>query len=144
VSEIRTFEDLIVWQKAHQFFLDVVQDVSTFSPGMVGRVIANQVLRSAGSISANIAEGFGRRTGKEYTHYLIVARGSTTETLNWYLKCRDLRLIDSDVFMSRRAMLEEILKMLNRMVSQQLNKRTANSLIPSSLFHGFHPTLLSC
>ena len=130
MSEIRIFEDLIVWQKAHKFFLDVVQDVSTFSPGMAGRVIANQVLRSAGSISANIAEGFGRRTGKEYTHYLIVARGSTTETLNWYLKCRDLRLIDSDVFTSRRAMLEEILKMLNRMVSQQLNKRTANSPIP--------------
>jgi four helix bundle protein len=79
-------------------------------------------LRSASSISANIAEGFGRRTGKEYTHYLIVARGSTTETLNWYLKCRDLHLIEPAVFANRRATLEEILKMLNRMVSQQLAK----------------------
>ncbi len=89
---------------------------------MAGRVIANQVLRSASSISANIAEGFGRRTGKEYTHYLIVARGSTTETLDWYIKCRDLHLIDAAVFVTRRAALEEILKMLNRMVSQQLAK----------------------
>jgi len=124
VSEIRSFEDLIVWQRAHQFFLDVVQDVDAFAPRMAARVIANQVLRSASSISANIAEGFGRRRGKEYTHYLIVARGSTTETLDWYLKCRDLHLIDSAVFLSRLATLEEVLKMLNRMISQQLNKRS--------------------
>ena len=122
VGEIRSFEDLIVWQKAHRFFIDVVQDVEGFSSRTAGRVIANQVLRSASSISANIAEGFGRRTGREYTHYLIVARGSTTETLNWYLKCRDLHLIDSAVFVNRRATLEEILKMLNRMISQQLAK----------------------
>lgn len=123
MGEIRTFEDLIVWQKAHGFFLDVVRDIETLSSGIAGRVIANQVLRSASSISANIAEGFGRRTGKEYTHHLIVARGSTTETLDWYLKCRDLKLIDLAVFASRRATLEEILKMLNRMISQQLSKR---------------------
>jgi len=123
VGEIRSFEDLIVWQKAHGFFLDVVQDVELFTNGMAARVIANQVLRSAGSISANIAEGFGRRSGKEYTHYLIVARGSTTETVNWYLKCRDLRLVGTTVFATRSTVLEEILKMLNRMISQQLNKR---------------------
>ena len=122
MGEIRSFEDLIVWQRAHQFFLDVVKDVDAFSPGMAARIIGNQVLRSASSISANIAEGFGRRTGKEYTHYLIVARGSTTETLDWYLKCRDLHLIESAVFVNRRATLEEILKMLNRMISQQLAK----------------------
>ena len=123
MGEIRSFEDLIVWQKAHAFFLDVVQDIGAFTSGLAGRVIANQVLRSGSSISANIAEGFGRRTGKEYTHYLIVARGSTTETLDWYLKCRDLRLVDAPVFASGRATLEEILKMLNRMISQQLSKR---------------------
>ena len=123
MGEIRSFEDLIVWKRAHEFFLDVVQDVETFALGMTRRMIANQVLRSASSISANIAEGFGRRTGKEYTHYLIVARGSTTETLDWYLKCRDLKLIDLITFATRRNTLEEILKMLNRMISQQLSKR---------------------
>jgi four helix bundle protein len=125
VGEIRSFEDLIVWQKAHGFFLNVVRDLELLTNGLAAHVIANQVLRSAGSMSANIAEGFGRRTGKEYTHYLIVARGSTTETLDWYLKCKDLRLIDLDAFASRRATLEEILKMLNRMISQQLSKRNS-------------------
>jgi four helix bundle protein len=98
LAEIRSFEDVIVWQKAHRFFLDVVQDVERFVTGMAGRIVANQLLRCSSSISANIAEGFGRRTGKEYTHYLIVARGSTTETLNWYLKCRDVRLVNLAIF----------------------------------------------
>ena len=123
MSEIRSFEDLIVWQKAHRYFLDVVHDVDQFSSSAAARVIANQVLRSPSSISANIAEGFSRRTGKVYTHYLIVTRGSTTETLDGYLKCRDLHLIDAESCLQRRAMLEKVLKMLNRMISQQLAKR---------------------
>jgi four helix bundle protein len=123
VAEIRSFEDLIVWQKAHHFFLEVVRDIGNVTTSMAARVIGNQVLRSASSISANIAEGFGRRTGKEYTHYLIVARGSMTETLDWYLKCRDLQLINMVTFSARRDALEEILKMLNRMISRQLSKR---------------------
>jgi len=45
VGEIRSFEDLIVWQKAHAFFLDVVQDIGAFTSGLAGRVIANQVLK---------------------------------------------------------------------------------------------------
>ena len=121
MGEIRSFEDLIVWQKAHQLFLDVVSDVERFPNGRASAVIANQLLRSAGSISANIAEGFGRRMGKEYTHYLIVARGSTTETVNWYLNCRDLNLVDKETFKERSSRLEEILKMLNKMISQKLN-----------------------
>jgi four helix bundle protein len=123
VAEIRSFEDLIVWQKAHHFFLEVVRDIGNVTTSMAARVIGNQVLRSASSISANIAEGFGRRTGKEYTHYLIVARGSMTETLDWYLKCRDLQLINMVTFSARRDALEEFLKMLNRMISRQLSKR---------------------
>jgi four helix bundle protein len=123
VAEIRSFEDLIVWQKAHHFFLEVVRDIGNVTTSMAARVIGNQVLRSASSISANIAEGFGRRTRKEYTHYLIVARGSMTETLDWYLKCRDLQLINMVTSSARRDALEEILKMLNRMISRQLSKR---------------------
>jgi hypothetical protein len=37
VGEIRSFEDLIVWQKAHGFFLDVVQDIGAFTSGLAGR-----------------------------------------------------------------------------------------------------------
>jgi four helix bundle protein len=46
---IRSFEDLIVWQKAHQLFLEVVRDIDLFPDGRTSNVIANQVLTSASS-----------------------------------------------------------------------------------------------
>jgi len=120
-EKIRDFTDLIVWQKAHELFLDLVKDIENFPNNMVCRIISDQLIRSASSISANIAEGFGRRQGKEYLHYLIVARGSTTETINCLIKCKDLKFIQNDIFFKRQSMCKEILKMLNKMIIQQLN-----------------------
>jgi hypothetical protein len=65
------YSDLVVWQKAHQLFLDIAEDVERFPNRKAAQVIADQILRSSGSISANIAEGNGRRKGREYEHYLI-------------------------------------------------------------------------
>lgn len=121
MDKIRNFRDLIVWQKSHQLFLDIVIDTEKFPNKRAAQVIANQILRSSSSISANIAEGFGRRKGKEYLHYLIISRGSTTETLNWLIKCIDLRWISDEVFKHRERTIEELMKMLNKMIGQQIN-----------------------
>jgi four helix bundle protein len=112
------FTDLIVWQKSHKLFLDVVGDVETFPKKRAADVIANQLLRSSSSTSANIAEGNGRHKGKEYEHYLIVARGSLTETENWLIKCRDLGYISEDIFKSRETQIDEILRMLNSLIGK--------------------------
>jgi len=56
MAQIRNFMDLVVWQKAHRLFLEVVKDVEAFPSGLPGRVVADQLLRSSGSISANISE----------------------------------------------------------------------------------------
>ncbi len=71
--EILKFTDLIVWQKSHKLFLDIVKDAENFPNKRVALIIADQVLRSSSSISANIAEGNGRHKGREYEHYLIIA-----------------------------------------------------------------------
>ncbi|MCX8118711.1 MAG: four helix bundle protein [Desulfobacterota bacterium] len=113
---MRDFRDLVVWQKSHELFLSIVKDVGRFPRGVAGRVLADQVLRSSGSISANISEGFGRRRGREYVHYLMVARGSATETLNWLVKAYDLGWMDEETYRDREALVGEILKMLNKMV----------------------------
>lgn len=121
MEKIRSFQDLIVWQKAHKLFLEIIKDVESFPKTQATKVVIDQLLRSCGSISANIAEGFGRRQGKEYIHYLIVARGSTTETLNWLMKCFDLKWIDEEMFKLREDVIEEILKMLNKMIGQKMS-----------------------
>jgi len=79
------FTDLIVWQKSHKLFIDIVDDVDKFPNKRAAQIIADQILRSSGSISANITEGNARRKGKEYEHYLIIARGSLAETENWLI-----------------------------------------------------------
>lgn len=81
-------------------------------------IIANQILRSSGSTSANIAEGHGRHKGREYEHYLIIARGSLTETENWLIKCKDLGYLSKDIFEKRERVLDEVLRMLNSLIGK--------------------------
>lgn len=113
---MKDFRDLIVWRKAMDLFEQVVGDVETFPNKRAARVIEDQVLRSAGSISANIAEGYGRRKGREYEHYLYISRGSTNETIDWYEKLRRLGYIKVATFEEREAICLELRAMLSKMI----------------------------
>lgn len=97
-------------------FEDVVKDVESFPKTEVGRIIANQVLRSVSSITANIAEGNGRRKGKEFQYYLYIARGSTKETIDWYEKLKRLGYIDVSNFEKREGVCQEMRAMLSKMI----------------------------
>ena len=70
----KTFEDLIVWQKAHQFVLNVYKYTSSF-PKKEIYALTSQFRRAAISIAANIAEGFkkrGKKTRQDITIFLKV------------------------------------------------------------------------
>lgn len=116
-GELKDFRELVVWQKGMGLFDDAVKDVASFSRTEVGRVIANQVLRSVASITANIAEGYGRRRGKEFQHYLYISRGSTNETIDWYEKLKRLKYVDEDIFKLRDGACQEVRAMLSKMIS---------------------------
>ena len=53
-----------------------------------GKAISQQLIRSAGSIPANIEEGYGRGYGKDYARFLRIAIGSCRETKGWYFRAR--------------------------------------------------------
>lgn len=124
---IRSFKDLTVWQKAHLLFLHLVKDVESFPKTRAATILTDQLLRAVGSISANIAEGFGRRAGAEYLHYLIVSRGSSTESENWLIKCRELNYLPEQVCREREALCQEVVKMLNAMIGA-LRRKAASPL----------------
>ena len=88
-GEIKTFRDLIVWQKAHEMDLRVIELVSSFPREQPFWVIGDQLLRASTSISANIAEGHGSYRGKEYGRFLSYSLRSAYETENWLLKLED-------------------------------------------------------
>jgi len=76
-----------------------------------GKPVMNQLIRSAGSISANMEEGYGRnlKNGQEYAYFLRVALGSARETQGWYWRGR--QLLPKSVITHRLALLDEIISL---------------------------------
>lgn len=113
---IRTFRDLVVWQKAHEMDLWVIELVTSFPRQQAFWVIGDQLLRSSTSISANIAEGHGSYRGKEYGRFLSYALRSAYETENWLLKLEDSPIlrkrISPEALKTISALNPEIIKML--------------------------------
>ena len=74
----RSFRDLLVWRKAHEFVLAVYAFTAAF-PRQETYGLALQMRRAAVSIPANIAEGFRRRSKAEKARYMNIAEGSLEE-----------------------------------------------------------------
>ena len=75
-----------------------------------GKAISEQIIRSGGSISANIEEGFGRGFGADFAYFLRVALGSARETRGWYYRAR--HLLPAEVLQHRMQLLDEIIAAL--------------------------------
>jgi len=105
----RVFQDLIVWQKAHQFVLSVYRITEGF-PQSELYGLTSQFRRAAVSVPANIAEGF-RRTGKSDKYrFMNIAQGSLEECRYHLILAKDLGYVDSSDLMPQ---LEEVSKLLD-------------------------------
>lgn len=126
MGDIKHFKDMVVWQRSHQLFLDIVKDVEKFYKNAVSRVIVDQIIRSIGSISSNIAEGFNALTTKQYISFLDIARRSAAESENWFYKLRDIGYLPQDVADARIKECVEISRMLyglmNSLRKNRLNR----------------------
>jgi four helix bundle protein len=105
----RSFRDLRVWQKAHEFVLAVYRYSESF-PEREKYGLAHQLRRAAVSIPANIAEGFGKRSRAEKARFLNIAEGSVEECRYYLILSQDLGYGESE---SLTATLEETNKLLN-------------------------------
>ncbi len=88
-GKIRSFEDLIVWQKSHRLLIGIYK-LTEALPSSEKYNHVSQIQRSAASVPANIAEGFGRYNFQENIQFCRQARGSLEETKNHLLAIRDL------------------------------------------------------
>jgi four helix bundle protein len=89
----------------------------------VGKEIARQLVRSVGSISANIDEGFGRGMERaEYVQFLRYALGSARETRSWYYKTRSL--LPDAVCQCRMDLCSEIIALLVTTIKRCKNLRS--------------------
>jgi four helix bundle protein len=85
----RNFQDLVVWQKAHELVLDVYRLTRSF-PKEETYGLTSQLRRSAVSIAANIAEGFKKKGRNDKLRFLNIAQGSLEETRYYLILSRDL------------------------------------------------------
>jgi four helix bundle protein len=103
-------EQFGAWQKADRLFVSVVEDMRPLrGEPMCQRLIAQQVA-AADSIAANIEEGYGRESPREYAQFLVIARGSAQE-----VRGRDGRLgiwLAAETVKARRAECDEIIALL--------------------------------
>ena len=89
----KSFEDLMVWQKAHQFVLAVYCLTRGFpKPEVYG--LTSQFRRAAVSIAANIAEGFRKRGRADKLRFFNIAQGSLEECRYYLILTRDLKYGD--------------------------------------------------
>jgi four helix bundle protein len=115
--KIKHFTDLDVWQMSHCLFIETLEDVKKFPNTIGARIVVDQLLRSIGSISANIAEGFNSKTTKKYLSYLDISLNSSAEAENWYYKVGDANWLDKNTINKRVETCTIICRMLNAMIN---------------------------
>ncbi|MFH1769736.1 MAG: four helix bundle protein [Parcubacteria group bacterium] len=108
---MKTFKDLIVWQKAHELVLKVYKETKNF-PAAEKYGLVSQLRRSAASVPTNIVEGYKRRSDKDYARFINIAEGSLEETKYHLLLARDLDYLQNDQYNELINICEEIGKML--------------------------------
>jgi four helix bundle protein len=118
-SPSKTFEDLIVWQKAHEFVLAIYRFTGSF-PKSELYGLTSQLRRAAVSIAANIAEGFKRAGRIDKARFMNTSQGSVEECRYYLILAEDLGYGQTRELKSS---LEEVSKLLTSYRSAILNSR---------------------
>lgn len=122
---INSYKDLIVWQKSIDLVV-LVYKLTSALPKEELYGLSSQMKRSAISISSNIAEGRHRGSRKDFRQFLIISYGSSAELETQILIAKKLSLIKNNDTQELDSLLQEVMKMLNVMISK-LSKPEAES-----------------
>jgi len=108
MTAAKKFEDLVVWQKAHQLVLAIYKITRNFPKEEIFG-LTSQFRRAAISVPANIAEGFKRATIPDKLRLLNIAQGSLEEVRYYLILSRDLEYAETSL---EREDLEETSRLL--------------------------------
>lgn len=117
MGEIKSYRDLVVWQKSMALVREIYLVSRKFPKGeQFG--LTQQIRRAAVSIPSNIAEGNGRGSSPDYVRFLQFSRGSLFETQTQLELCRDLGFLSIQDHQSLAALSSEIERMLNTIIAR--------------------------
>ena len=129
-------QDSLWKMKAYRYALfaaDVAwPDVNKLQKDSRTRSLSDQLYRSVGSVSANIAEGYSKGSSKDRARFYEYALGSAREARDWYYKAR--HILGPEVTSQRLELFKAIIQLLLTMIPQQ---RRANQVLrePGSIYH---------
>ena len=123
---VKSYRDLVVWQKGIQLTVLVYQLSKAF-PREELYGLTSQMRRAAVSIPSNIAEGAGRLNTPEYRHFLGIARGSNFELQTQLTVARELGFVDHAQFDAAEVLSNEVGKMISAtLISLKENRITSH------------------
>lgn len=108
---MKQFQDLLVWQKAHDLTLTVYQVTSEFPKDEIYG-LTRHLRSSSASIPSNIAEGYGRYSNNELARSFQISIGSAYELEYHLILARDLNLLNEISYTSLKNSVNEIQRML--------------------------------
>ncbi|MEQ1795593.1 MAG: four helix bundle protein [Nitrospira sp.] len=130
MEPIKSFEDLDVWKVGRDIRQDLYR-LATELPKHEQYCLGQQVRTAAVSITANIAEGYGRFHFKENVQFCRIARGSAYELLDHLIACHDQGYLEGKHYQALRGKLLRFIQLVNgyiRSIGQPSTKKTARSI----------------
>jgi four helix bundle protein len=114
---MKTYRDLIVWQKSMDLVLKVYKLASLF-PDEEKYNLTSQIKRCAVSVPSNISEGYGRSSSGDYIRFLKIASGSLYEFQTQLEICFRLEFVGEISYREVNSLSIEIEKMLSSLISK--------------------------
>jgi four helix bundle protein len=124
VAQIKTYRDLIVWQKAMALVTEVYKAAKSF-PKDETYGLTGQIRRCSVSIPSNIAEGYGRNSSSDYVRFLNIAMGSLYELQTQLEISLNLGYCAENNYKKLSEASREIERMLSSLI-RKLNGRSIN------------------
>ncbi len=115
MGDIRTFRDLVVWQKAMALVTEIYRHTKSLPKDETYGLIS-QIRRSAVSIPSNIAEGFGRHATNDYLRFLRISMGSLFELETQIEISCNLGYLKRDEFATLDSSCREVERMLSALI----------------------------
>ncbi len=117
---MKSYKELIVWQKSFELTKGIYKSTVNF-PREELYGLVSQMRRATLAIPSNIAEGFSRSYTKEFIPFLKIAFGSGAELETQLLLAKELKFLKHEEYKNLDQTLQEIMKMLNKMISTLKN-----------------------
>jgi len=118
MTEIKSYKDLLIWQKGIDIIIKLYQLVEGFPKEEI-YALTSQLKRAAISISSNIAEGYGRNSTQSYIHFVSISRGSLFELETQLIVAQKLKFIKNEnLFSDLMNQITEESKMINSFINK--------------------------